>query len=132
MSLDDTRGNFLNRVIGFCGDRSFAIHWLSQGIHHATKHCLAYGNLEKLTGRFDLLTFFDAGVIAQHDGTHFSFLKVQGQTHDSVSEIDHLIEHRIRQPFNLGDTVANFPDNSNILTGNRLLGTTDLRFNFLQ
>ena len=88
--------------------------------------------MQEFPGGFDFLSFFDAGVIAQHDGADFGFFKVERKPHRAFAKVNHLVEHRVRQSFNSGDSVANFPNHANILSRDRFFGAANLRFDFLQ
>ena len=80
----------------------------------------------------DLVAFFELGVIAQDDRADFGFFQVQRQAGDAVAEIEHLVEHRVGQAFDLGHAVADFADDADVLLGGRGFDAGDLRFNFLQ
>ena len=62
----------------------------------------------------------------------FGLVEIQRQAGNAVAEVDHLVEHRVGQAFDLGDAVANLADDAHILFGSRRLRARDLRFNFLQ
>ena len=72
------------------------------------------------------------GVIAEDDGADFGFFQVQGQAGDAVAEIEHLVEHRVGQPFDLRHAVANFADGADVLRGGGGFHAGNLGFNFLQ
>ena len=76
--------------------------------------------------------FLDLGVIAQNDRADFGLLEVQRQAGDAVAEIQHLVEHRVGQAFDLGHAVADFADGADVLLRRRGLHAGDLAFNFLQ
>jgi hypothetical protein len=72
------------------------------------------------------------GVIAENDRADFGLFEVQRQAGDAVAEVQHLVEHRVGQAFDLGHAVADFADDADVLFGRRGLGARDLGFNFLQ
>ena len=47
------------------------------------------------------------------------------------AEIEHLVEHRVGQAFDLGHAVADFADDADVLLGDGGLGAGDLGFDFL-
>ena len=49
-----------------------------------------------------------AGVVAQNDRPDFGLFQVQRQADDAVAEIEHLVQHRIGEAFDLGHAVADF------------------------
>ena len=49
----------------------------------------------------------------------------------TVAEVDHLVEHGVRQALDLGDAVANLTNDTHVLFLSRRLRDRDLRFNFL-
>ena len=51
----------------------------------------------------------------------FGFFEVQRQAGDAVAEVEHLVEHRIGQAFDLGHAVADFADDADILLRRRVL-----------
>ena len=66
------------------------------------------------------------GVIAENDGADLGFLQVQRQAGDAVAEVQHLVEHRVGQAFDLGHAVADFADDADVLLGRRGLHAGDL------
>ena len=63
---------------------------------------LPTGTCKQLAGGADLVAFLDLGVVAQDDGADLGFLEVQRQADDAFAEIEHLVEHRVGQAFDLG------------------------------
>ena len=61
----------------------------------------------------------------------FGLLQVQRQAGDAVAEVEHLVEHRVGQAFDLGHAVADLADDADVLLRGRRLRARDLRFNFL-
>ena len=71
------------------------------------------------------------GVIAENDRADFGFFEVQREAGDAVAEVEHLVEHRVGQAFDLGHAVADFANDADVLLGRRGFDAGDLRFNFL-
>ena len=131
-AFDDARRDFFDRIRDVALDRAFAVQRLAEGIDDAAQQAFADRHLEQFAGGADLVTFLDAGVIAENDRAHLGFFEVQRQAGDAVAEIKHLVEHRVGQALNLGHAVADFADNADVLFGRRGLGARNLGFNFLQ
>ena len=78
-------------------------------------------HLQQLAGRADFLALVELGVIAENDRADFGLFEVQRQAGDAVAEVEHLVEHRVGQAFDLGDAVADFADDADVLFGGRRL-----------
>ena len=59
------------------------------------------------------------GVIAENDRADFGFFEVEREADDAVAEVEHLVEHRVGQAFDLGHAVADFADDADVLFGRR-------------
>ncbi len=64
------------------------------------------GTLQQLAGGADGISFFDAGVVAQHHDADGRFLEVERDALDAVLEFDHLAGHEARQAVDASDAVA--------------------------
>ena len=80
---------------------------------------LPTGTWKQLAGGADFVAFVHLGVIAQDDGADFGFFEVQREADDAVAEVEHLVEHRVGQAFDLGHAVADFADDADVLLGGR-------------
>ena len=76
-----------------------------------------HGNLQKFAGGFDFRAFFHIGEIAEQHATDLGLLEVEREADDAVAEVEHLVEHRVGEAFDLGHTVANFADSADVLFG---------------
>ena len=92
---------------------------------------LPTGHLQQLAGGADFGAFLDLGVIAEDDRADFGFFEVQREAEDAVAEVEHLVEHRVGEAFDLGHAVADFADDADVLFRRRGLGARDLGFDFL-
>ena len=79
----------------------------------------------------DFVAFFELRVVAEDDGADFGFFEVQREAGDAVAEVEHLVQHHVAEAFDLGDAVADFADDADVLLGRGGLGAGDLRFDFL-
>ena len=131
-ALDDAGGDFFNGIESGFLDGSFAIKRLAERVDHAAEHALANGNLEEFAGGADFGALFHRGVVTQDDGADFGLFKVQRKADDAIAEVEHLIEHRVGETFDLGHAVADFANGADVLFGRRGLDARDLGFDFLQ
>ena len=70
-------------------------------------------------------------VVAEDDDADLGLFEVQRQAGDAAAEVEHLVQHHVAEPFDLGDAVADLADDADALLGRRGLGAGDLRFDFL-
>ena len=132
LAADDAGRDLLDRI-GHVGlDRPFAVDGFAQRVHDAAQQSLADRHLQQLAGGADFVAFLELGVIAENDDADLGLFEVQRQAGDAVAEVDHLVEHRVGQAFDLGDAIANLADDADVLLGRRRLRARDLRFNFLE
>ena len=82
--------------------------------------------------RADLVAFLELRVVAEDDRADFGLVEVEREAGDAVAEVEHLVEHHVGEPLDLGDAVADLADDADGLPGRRGLGARDLRFDFLQ
>src|SRR4051794_9416582 len=91
-------------------DRALAVDGLTEGVHDATEQPVADRNGEDAAGGPDGLALFDLLVRAEHDGADRLLVEVQGQTELAVLELQQLVDGRVGQPRNAGDSVAHLDD----------------------
>src|SRR5260221_440245 len=109
-----------------------ARYWLvAERVDHAAEQSPADRHLEELAGGLDFLAFFDAGVIAQDDGADFGLFEVERQPHHAAAEVEHLVEHRVGQPFDPRHAVADLAHGADVLAHDRRFDAGDLSFDFL-
>ena len=114
-------------------DRSLAIERLSQGIHYATKQTFADRGLQEASGGLDLVAFADRCIVAEDDRAHLRLLEVERQSVNAARKLEHFVEHRGAEAFDLGHAVADFPDDANVgFGGGSALDAFDFAFEFLQ
>ena len=92
---------------------------------------LPTGTCRSLPGRADFVALLELRVVAEDDHADFGFVEIERETGDAVAEVEHLVQHHVREPFDLGDAVADLADDADGLLGGRGLGAGDLRFDFL-
>ena len=79
-----------------------------------------------------MVAFFDCRIISEQHDADFAFFKIEGHTGDAATELDHLVEHDVRQAFHLGDTVTDLSDGADVSFFDRRGDTGDLLFKFLE
>ena len=129
---DDAGRDFFHRIKRGFLDRPFAVHRLAEHVHHAAEQALAHRHGEQLAGGLDFLAFVDAEIIAEDDRADFGFFEVEREADDAVAEVEHLVEHRVGETFDLGHAVGDFADGADVLLRHRRLDAGDLGFDFLQ
>ena len=72
------------------------------------------------------------GVVTEDDHADLGLFQVQRQAGESIPQVEHLVEHRISQALDFGNTIANLAVDTSVFPGRRLFRAFDLRFNFLQ
>ena len=101
-------------------------------VDDAAEQALADGHREQLArSRRDLAAFLELRVIAEDDRADLGLLEVQREADDAVAEVEHLVEHRVGEAFDLGHAVADLADDADVLLGGRRFGSRDLGFDFL-
>jgi len=78
------------------------------------------------------IAFLHGGVLTENDRADLVFLEVQCQADRAVAEVEHLVEHRVGEAFDLGHAVGDFTDDADVLPGHGRLEAGDLRFDFLE
>ena len=129
-AADDSWRKLFNRIGDIARDGPLSVQRLTQRVDDTAQQSLADGDLEELPGRAHLSALAKLRVVAEDDDADLGLVQVQCQTRDAVAEVEHLVEHDIGQPFDLGNTVADLADDADALLGSRGLGPSDFRFDF--
>jgi hypothetical protein len=110
-AFDDAGRDFFHRIKrrGFL-DRALAVERLAEHVDDAAQQTFADGHLQQFAGGADFVAFLDFGVIAENDRADFGLFQVEREAGDAVAEIQHLVEHRVGEAFDLGHAVADFAD----------------------
>jgi hypothetical protein len=132
LPLDDAGGDLLDRIGSGCDDLTLSVDRTAEGIHDATEEPLADRDGKQFASGLDLGALFDAQVVPEDDCTNLGLLKVEGETDDSVSEVEHLVGHGVGEALDLGDTVGHFADEPDVLALDSRLNPGDLCFDFLE
>src|SRR6516162_8988823 len=131
-ALDNSRRKFFDRIrdIGF--NPSFAIDGFAEHVHDPSQQTSADGDLQQLARCPNFVPFFKLCVIAKNDYANFSFIQIQRNPSDAVTEIEHFVDHRVRKTFNSCDTVADLADDPYVLLGRRCRSRRNFSFNLPQ
>ncbi len=105
-TLDDARGDLLDRRGQLGVDGALAVDGIAQGVDHATQQGLAHRHFEDLAGALDAVAFADALVFTQDHRAHGVALQVEGHAEHIAGELDHLPLHDIGQAMHAGDAVG--------------------------
>src|SRR5713226_8869509 len=114
-AIDDARRVTLDRP-GLLGvDGALAVHRLTQGVHHATDERLPDGDLGDAIGPLDDVALLDELVVAEEHRTDLVLFEVQDHAHDVAGEREQLARHRVLEPVDARDAVADFDDAPDLL-----------------
>ncbi len=75
-----------------------------------------------------LAAFLERRVVPENDDADFGLVERQREAGDAVAEIDHLVQHHVRQSLDSGDAVADLADGPDALLREGRLGPFDLSF----
>ena len=98
----------------------------------AAEQRLADGDLEQLAGGADFVAFLDLGEIADDDGADFGFLEIERDADDAAGELEHFVERRAGEAFDLGDAVGDFADGADVGLSDVRFKGDDLGFDFFE
>src|SRR5262249_35206572 len=129
-AFDDAWRQLLDWISEITLDRPAAIQWFAECIHDPAQQPFAYRHLQQLARRANLVTFFQLRVITENHHADFGLVEIQRQPGNAVAQVDHFVEHRVTEPFNPSDAVADLADHADVLLARRAPGSRDLFFNF--
>ena len=110
----DAGSNLFNGVELGGGDGAFAVHGITEGVHHAAEETFSDGNGEEFAGRLNLVALLELGDVAEDDATDLVFAEVEGDADDAVGEGDHLVIHHLGEAIHLGDAVGDGRDDAGV------------------
>ena len=128
---DDAGGQLLDRIGDVAGDRPLAVERLAERVDDAAEQALADRHLQQPAGGADFVAFLQLRVVAEDDRADLGLVEVQRQAGDAAAEVEHLVQHHVAEPLDVGDAVADLADRADGLLGGRGLRARDLRFDFL-
>ena len=131
LPADDPGRDLFNRIRDVARDRALAVDRFAEGVDDAAEEALADRHREQLARCLDLAAFLELRVVAEDDDADLGFFEVQRQADDALPEVEHLVQHHVAEPFDLGDAVADLADDADGLLRGCGLGAGDLRFDFL-
>ena len=113
-ALDDARGDVFHGIKLGGVDRALAVERLAERIDHAAEQAFADGNLEEPAGGLDLVALADRRVVAEKDRAHLGFFEVESEPDETAGKLQHLVEHRAAEAFELGHAVADLADDADV------------------
>ena len=105
----------LDRTHRFFLDGTLAVDGPAESIDDAAQHGFADRHLHDAARTLDLRALFDLGIAAENNGTDVVLLKVQDQTINIIAEIEQLASHCLLEAMDMGNTVTDFDNRSNII-----------------
>src|SRR5439155_4895481 len=106
LALDHARRLELDVAELVGADRPLAVHRLANRVHDAPDHGGAHGHRGDAAGQLDAIAFLDVLVGAEQHRADVVLFEVQDQAHDVAGEADQLAGHRVLEPPDAGDAVA--------------------------
>ena len=106
LALDHARRHLLDGAGAFALDVALAVDGAAQGIDHAAQQALAHRHFQNAAGGLHRVAFLQAGVVAQHHGTHGVLLQVQGQAEQVTGELQHFAQHGVFQAMDAHNAVS--------------------------
>src|SRR5204863_5919079 len=107
--------NFFDGIACFAADRPLAIERLTESVDDTAQQPFANGHLKQLASGANLLALANFAPVAENDGPDLGFFEVERQADDAGAKINHFVQHRVAEAFDLGDTVTNFANGADIL-----------------
>ena len=112
---DDPGRELFDGIRRVARDRALAVERRAERVDDASEQALADRDLQQLARAADLVAFLERRVVAEDDDADFGLVERQREAGDAVTEIDHLVQHHVRQPFDSGDAVADLADRPDAL-----------------
>ena len=131
-AADDSGRELLDRIRHRARHRPLAVERLAERVHDASEQALADRDLEQPSGRADFIAFLQLGVVTEHDDADLGLIEVQRKAGDATTEVEHLVEHRVRESLDPRDAVADLADDADTLAGRRRFGARDLGLDLLK
>ena len=96
-------------------DGPLAVDRTTERVHNAADHRLADGHLHDAPRAFHGVAFLDDRIAAEQNRADALLLEVQHETVDIVAEVQQLARHRLVQPIDMGNTVADLKNRADIV-----------------
>ena len=130
-ALDDSRGEFFDRVRDVTRNGAFRIQRLTERVDDAAQQALANRHLQQLPRRTDFVSLLKLCVVAENDHADLGLVEIQREAGNAAAEVEHFVQHHIGEALDAGDAVANLANHADTLFDGRCLQTSDLGFDFL-
>src|SRR4029079_18006361 len=114
LALDDARRLDLHAAAILGVDRPLAVDGLPEGVDHAPDDRFPDRDVHDPAGALDRVALFDDARVAEDGGAHAVLLEVEPQPHQAHAalphELDELARHRLGEPVDARDAVADRED----------------------
>src|SRR5207247_1459534 len=109
-AVHDARGIPLDRPELLGVDRALAVHRLAERVDDAARQGLADRHLGDPVRALDDVAFLDELVVAEEHRADLVLLEVEDHPDDVAGELEQLTRHRLLEPVDAGDAVADLDD----------------------
>ena len=96
-------------------DGPLAVDGAAERVHDAADHRLADGHLHDAARALHGVAFLDDRIAAEQNRANALLLEVQHETVDLVAEVQQLARHRLVQPIDMGNAVADLKNRADIV-----------------
>src|SRR5438876_4282264 len=114
-AVHDARGVPLDRPELLGVDRALAVHRLAERVDDAARQGLADRHLGDPVRALDDVAFLDELVVAEEHRADLVLLEVKDHPDDVAGELEQLTRHRLLEPVDAGDAVADLDDAPDLL-----------------
>src|SRR5205809_171687 len=114
-AVHDARGIPLDRPELLGVDRALAVHRLAERVDDAARQGLADRHLGDPVRALDDVAFLDELVVAEEHRADLVLLEVEDHPDDVAGELEQLTRHRLLEPVDAGDAVADLDDAPDLL-----------------
>ena len=115
LAVRDARCRRLDRTELLRVDGPLAVDRTTERVHNAADHRLAHGHLHDASRALHRVAFLDDRIAAEQNRADALLLEVQHETVDIVAEVQQLARHRLVQPVDMGNTVADLKNGADIV-----------------
>src|SRR4029079_11909305 len=111
-------------------NRPLSVDGFAAGVNDAAEQPFSYRYFAEASARPAFLPFAQPGVIAKDDRGDLGLVEIERQAGDPATEVEHLVQHHVAEPFDARDAIADLADRAHRLLRDRGLRAFDLRFDF--
>ncbi len=116
LTFNDSGSFQFNHTVLIGVDGSPTVDGNAQCVDHTAKQFIPYRNGSDGFGPLDLVTFLNAGVVAEQRDTHIAFFKVQRHTDQAgLGELNELTRHDAGKTVGTGNAVPHTENRANLV-----------------